>query len=205
MIFETFRKEFYHQICFTPNQVYAWYPGFDKNNLGRWVKNGYLIKLKNGFYIFSEWQDTPNVHLYIANRMYRPSCISLHTALAFHGLIPEAVITITSVCALKTASFENALGNFSYKKMKNNLFFGYVRLPFSQDKTVLMASAEKALLDLLYLYPFYNTENELRDLRLDEDVLTGLINKDKFLEFLSHFENKALNKRARLFLKYYAL
>ncbi|HED08294.1 MAG TPA: hypothetical protein ENI57_09285 [Ignavibacteria bacterium] len=205
MIFEIFRKEFFHQICFTPNQVYTWHPGFDKNNLGRWVKNGYLIKLKNGFYIFSEWQDTPNIHLYIANRMYRPSYISLHTALAFHGLIPEAITAVTSVSTRKTVRFENALGSFSYKKLKNNLFFGYAHLPFTEGRTVLLATPEKALLDLLYFYPFYNTENELINLRLDEDVLAGLINKDQFLKFLVRFESKALNRRAHLLLKSYVL
>jgi hypothetical protein len=70
MIFEEFRKEFIDQICFTSNQVYAWHPAFDKNNLTRWVKKGYLIKLKNDSYTFSELRDTNNIQLYIANRWY---------------------------------------------------------------------------------------------------------------------------------------
>lgn len=43
MNFQDFREMFYKQIHFTANQVRAWHPGFDKNNLGRWVNKGYLI------------------------------------------------------------------------------------------------------------------------------------------------------------------
>ena len=203
MIFEEFRKEFIDQICFTSNQVYAWYPAFDKNNLSRWVKKGYLIKLKNDLYTFAELRDINNIQLYIANRMYRPSYISLHSAMAFHGLIPESIVQTTSVSTMKTKRFENALGSFSYKKLKTQLFFGYTHLQFTKDKTILMALPEKAILDLLYLYPFYNTKSELLNLRLDEEMLNEVIQLDRFQEFLSSFKNKALNKRADLFFKCY--
>ena len=115
MVYQDFRNAFIDQVCFTSNQIYVWYPGFDKNNLGRWVRKRYLIKLRNSFYTFRELLDTPNLTLYVANRIYRPSCVSLHTALAFYGLIPEAVARITSVSTLKTAGIENDLGSFSYK------------------------------------------------------------------------------------------
>ena len=203
MIFEEFRKEFIDQICFTSNQVYAWHPAFDKNNLSRWVKKGYLIKLKNDLYTFAELRDINNIQFYIANRMYRPSYISLHTSMAFYGLIPESIVQTTSVSTMKTKRFENALGDFSYKKLKTQLFFGYTHLQFSKDKTILMALPEKAILDLLYLYPFYNTKSELLNLRLDEEMLNEVIQLDRFQEFLSSFKNKALNKRADLFLKCY--
>jgi hypothetical protein len=49
----------------------------------------------------------------------------LHTALAFYGIIPEAVVQVTSVTSLKTASFRNEFGEYSYKNVKENLMFGY--------------------------------------------------------------------------------
>jgi len=205
MIFEEFRKEFIDQICFTSNQVYAWHPSFDKNNLSRWVKKGYLIKLKNNLYTFTELRDINNIHLFIANRMYRPSYISLHSAMAFHGLIPESIVQTTSVSAMKTKRFENSLGSFSYKKLKSQLFFGYTHLQFTKDKTILMAVPEKSILDLLYLYPFYSTKNELLNLRLDEEMLHEMIQIDRFQKFLSRFENKSLEKRADLLFKCYSI
>jgi predicted transcriptional regulator of viral defense system len=201
MIFEEFRKEFIDQICFTSNQVYAWHPAFDKNNLTRWVKKGYLIKLKNDSYTFSELRDTNNIQLYIANRMYRPSYVSLHSAMAFHGFIPESIVQTTSVSTMKTKRFENSLGSFSYKKLKTQLFFGYTPLQFSKDKIIFMALPEKSILDLLYLYPFYNTKNELLNLRLDKEMLNEVMNIDRFQEFMYKFENKNLEKRANLFFK----
>ncbi|MBS3771937.1 MAG: hypothetical protein KGY69_16920 [Bacteroidales bacterium] len=205
MIFEEFRKEFIDQICFTSNQVYAWHPAFDKNNLSRWVKKGYLLKLKNNLYTFTELRDTNNIQLYIANRMYRPSYISLHSAMAFHGFIPESIVQTTSVSTMKTKRFENFLGSFSYKKLKSQLFFGYTHLQFTKYKTILMALPEKSILDLLYLYPFYNTKNELLNLRLDEEILKEVIKLERFQEFLSRFENKSLKKRADLFFKCYPI
>jgi predicted transcriptional regulator of viral defense system len=203
MIFEAFRKEFIDQICFTANQVYAWHPGFDKNTLSRWVKKGYLIKLRNNLYTFSELKSVNNIHFYIANRIYRPSYLSLHTALSFHGLIPESIVQTTSVSTMKTARFKNELGSFSYKKIKNELFFGYTQLEFSKDKTFLIALPEKALLDLFYLYPFYNNETEITNLRIDQEILSEMMQLRRLHEFLSRFKNKALEKRMNLFLKNY--
>jgi len=203
MIFEEFRKEFIDQICFTANQVYAWHPHFDKNNLSRWVKKGYLVKLRNNFYTFPELKNFNNINFYIANRMYRPSYVSLHTALSFHGLIPESIVQTTSISTMKTIRFENELGSFSYKKVKNELFFGYTHLEFTKNTTFLIALPEKALLDLLYLYPFYNTEAEITNLRIDEGILSETIQLRRLHEFLSQFKNKALEKRINLFLKCY--
>ena len=204
MVFEAFRKEFIDQICFTSNQVYAWHPGFDKNTLSRWVKKGYLLKLRNNLYTFSELKNVNNIHFYIANRIYRPSYLSLHTALSFHGLIPESIVQTTSVSTMKTARFKNELGSFSYKKIKNELFFGYTQLEFTKDKTFLIALPEKALLDLLYLYPFYNDETEITNLRIDQQILSEVMQFSRLHEFLSRFKNKSLEKRMNLFLKYYS-
>lgn len=204
MIFEEFRKEFIDQICFTSNQVYAWHPGFDKNTLSRWVKKGYLIKLRNNLYTFSELKSVNNIHFYIANRIYRPSYLSLHTALSFHGLIPESIVQTTSVSTMKTTRFKNELGSFSYKMIKKELFFGYTQLEFTKDTTFLIALPEKALLDLFYLYPFYNNETEITNLRIDKQILSEMMQLSRLYEFLSRFKNKSLEKRMNLFLKYYS-
>jgi len=205
MNFEDFRNEFSNQICFTSNQVFAWRPGFDKNNFGRWIKKGYVIKLRNGLYSIAEQQIIPNFNLYVANRLYRPSYISLHTALVFYGLIPESVVQTTSVSTLKTARFENAISSFSYKSLKESLFFGYSQLPFTGGRAILMATPEKALLDLLYLYPFYRTETELLDLRLDNEMLHETINMDQLYGFLIKFENKTIEKKTKKLIQVYSL
>jgi predicted transcriptional regulator of viral defense system len=110
MIYYDLRNAFYDQGYFTTHQLYSWRPQMDKNTIGRWVKRGLLIKLRNGLYTFPEIVSKPNFTFFAANRMYLPSYISTFTALSFFGLIPESVANITSVSTRKTAtSFENSL------------------------------------------------------------------------------------------------
>ena len=205
MNFQEFRTELIDSVCFTTNQVYAWQPGFDKNNLGRWAKKGFLIKLRNGYYTFLEYRGKPDISLFLANRIYRPSYISLHTALSFYELIPELVVQITSVTSLKTASFTNPFGSFSYQTVKPAFFFGYESKSLTDGRTWLIAKPEKALVDLLYLYPFYNTPDDFRDLRLDEDLMPESINPEQMLGFAQRFNSKTLVSRTRLLLKTYNL
>ena len=155
--------------------------------------------------MFNESRDLADINFYIANCIYKPSYISLQTALSYYGLIPEAVANITSVATLKTALFENSVGVFSYKKIKDSFFTGFEHIKFDGEKNVLFASLEKALLDFLYLYPFYNTEKSIYHLRLNEDILTETVDFDKLDILLSNFKSKNLEKRIRLLKKVYSL
>lgn len=85
MNFIDFKDKFFHLACFTNNQVYAIFPYFNRNNLVRWTQKDYIIKLRQGFYAFPEYLKKPGYNLYLANKIYKPSYISLHTALSFYG------------------------------------------------------------------------------------------------------------------------
>lgn len=201
MLYQEFKNDFFELASFSVQQVYSWRDHFDKNNLGRWVQQGLLIRLKPGLYCFPEYIKKPGIELYIANRMYRPSYISLHTALAFYGLIPEAVVQITSVTSLKTAGFVNTIGQFSFKSVKPEYMFGYEPKTLTDGRNVLIADPEKSVLDLLYLYPFYNTPEEIEGLRLDEDFMREDFNSEKLMQYVSEFGVKSLEKRARILMK----
>lgn len=199
-----FRSKFFKLAGFSIDQVYAWLPGFDRNNLSRWVKAGLLIRLRQGNYTFPEFKGMPDYAFFFANRMYRPSYISLHAALSFYGMIPEAVVQITSVTTLKTASFTNPFGEFVYKSVKPDLMFGYGLKPLTEG-TLQMATPEKALLDLLYLYPAYNTARDMEDLRLDEDYLHDDLNKEMLMDYCIQIKSKALEQRVQMLLRAYGL
>ena len=205
MSFQKFRTIFHDQIYLTSNQVNSWRADFSKNNLTRWVKNGYLVKLRNGHYMFSDYLNQPNINLYIANRIYRPSYVSLHSALSFYGLIPEAVSRTTSVTPLKTTDLVNSTGSYSYKSIKSGNFFGYNQLPFHSGKSILMATPDKALLDLLYLYPFYNTPDELINLRLDEELMPEIIHPEILFTYLEQIKSTALERRCKLLFHVYQI
>ena len=189
--------------CFNINQVYAWQPGFDRNNLARWTGKGLLIRLRQGYWAFPEYKDKADYPLYFSNVIYRPSYISLHTALSFYGMIPESVVQITGVTSLKTASFTNAFGAYSYKTVKEALMFGYDLKPMKDGHTLKIAGPEKALLDLLYLYPFYESARELEDLRLDRDFLQEELNRELLIQYAGRFSNKALERRVSMLFKTY--
>jgi len=200
-----FKNRIFDLGCFNIHQVYAWKPDFDRNNFVRWTNKGLLIRLRQGYYTFPEYKGKPDFALYFANRIYRPSYVSLHTALAFYGMIPEAVVQITSVTSLKTSSFSNDFGEYNYKSVKDVLMFGYDLKPLADGRAFQLAQPEKALLDLLYLYPFYNTGQELEDLRLDEDFLQDDLNRNLLEEYMVKFENKALENRVHLLYNTYGL
>ena len=162
------------------------------------------MKLRQGYYSFPELKGQSDFALYISNRIYKPSYISLHTVLAFYGVVPEAITQITGISSLKTTEFQNDFGVYTYKTIKPELMFGYELKPFG-NRTILFAYPEKALLDLLYLYPFYNTEEELEELRLDEDFITSDLNIERLDEYTGRFNNKALAKRVELLKKTYSL
>lgn len=61
--------------------------------------------LRNEYYAFPEFRQFPEASRYVANLIYSPSYISLHSALEFYGMIPEEVVQITSVTTLKAAKF----------------------------------------------------------------------------------------------------
>jgi predicted transcriptional regulator of viral defense system len=202
MNFIAFRNRFFELGCFSSNQVYAWNENFDKNNLTRWCRRDLILRLRQGFYCFPEYLRQPNFAFFVSNYIYKPSYVSLHSALAFYGVIPEAVTQITAVSSLKTADFQNAFGAFSYMKMKPELIFGYEQKPFG-ERSLLIATPEKAILDLLYLYPFYNTPHEIANLRFDGDFMQNELNVERLMEFADRFGNKELQKRVGILMRTY--
>lgn len=203
MDFRTFKEGLDRLGCFHSSQIYLRWKDFDRNNLTRWVKKGYLLRLRRDFYVFPEFAVSRDAAFYCANQMYAPSYISLHTALSFYGMIPESVIQVTSITSLKTMFFENQVGEFSYKKVKPSLMFGFEPKMIDKERSILFATPEKALLDLLYLYPFYKTEKDFEELRLDEDFMQDDLDVSRMDAYLEQFDSKSLTSRVALMKKVY--
>jgi predicted transcriptional regulator of viral defense system len=200
-----FKEKFFNLAYINMHQIYAWQPAFDRNNITRWQKKGLLVKLRQGYYSFPEYKKSADISFYFANRIYQPSYISLYTALSFYGIIPETVNSITSVTTLKTITFKNELAEYTYSKIRENLFFGFDLKPMPDGRAIQFALAEKAILDLLYLYPFYNTEQELQELRFDEDFMHNILNLNLLNELAIDFRSKALEKRVKQLILSYNL
>jgi hypothetical protein len=69
----------------------------------------------------------------------------------------------------------------------------------------MMATPEKAIIDLLYLYPQYSTLDEMRELRFDEDWMRDELNKERLMEYAERIGSNALTRRVKLLLMIYGL
>jgi hypothetical protein len=164
--------------------------------LSLWVKKGYLMRLKKGVYAFSRDRDRLRGEG-IAFLLYQPSYLSMESALAWYGFIPEIVYAYTSVSARITRTFENAFGRFIYRHVKSELFWGYVEKK-TDHGPYLLAEPEKALLDYFYLnLARINTEDDFDSIRLNEEEMGRTLDKDKFMKYLKAFGVKKMEKWAR--------
>lgn len=199
MQFIDFQKRLSVYPVFSLQDVKKIFHDFSYRQLDRWEKKGYLKKLKRGFYCFSTDEPSSSFLFYIANKIYAPSYISLEMGLRYYGLIPEEIFQITSVGTKKTNSFRTIVGNFTYRKIKPNLFWGYRLIAFGQQK-ILLADPEKAILDYLYIHPQLKSTHDFLEMRMNVDTFIEQINLAKLQKYLEAFGNKQLSKRVKVFL-----
>lgn len=154
--------------------------------LSRWVGAGKLIKLAKGLYTLAEPYGKLTPHPFVlANAMKKASYVSLQSALAYFGMIPEHVPTVTSVTTQRPARVETPLGRFLFRHVKKSWFTGYTQVDLGSSQKAFVATPQKALLDLVYLTPGadnyeFLTELRLQNLtRLDRDALVKLARTSK--------------------------
>ena len=141
-------------------------PNVVRLQLSRWKKSGRVYQLRRGLYALAPPYQKVKPHPFlIANRMQRASYISNQTALAFYGLIPDTVYITSSVTVGRPERLETPLGVFEFRHIKSELLRGY-RMTDLGNQQALVATPEKALLDLVYLQPGGGTSEFLRELRL---------------------------------------
>lgn len=135
--------------------------------LSRWVQAGRLLQLRRGVYALAPaWRKVEPHPFLAANKLQRGSYVSLQSAMAFHGIIPEYVPVVMSVGTGRPETLRNPLGTFQFKHMTSKLMFGYSRLEIAPRQFAFVASPEKALLDLAHLTPDADSPDYIRELRL---------------------------------------
>ncbi len=204
MNFQRFRTSFSRYACFSVEQVFGVFPDFSRANFGEWLRRGYIVRLRRGFYAFTDATDIPGVCDYLAGRIYSPSYLSCECVMSRCGLIPESVVQITSVTTLKTASFTNGFGEFIYRTVKPDLMFGYDVRRAGGDLPFCVASPAKALCDFLYLNPQYSSREELEGLRLDEDAMADLLFNGDLLSVADRFSSHSLSARVAILKEMFA-
>lgn len=143
-------------------------PAGVRRQLSRLTASGRLVQLRRGLYALAPPFRKVKPHPFlVANRMVRASYVSRQSALAYHGLIPEHVPMVTSVTTSRPGRWETLGGAFDYRHIKIEFFLAYRMVELGDGQTALVATPEKALLDLVYLQPASDNREYLQELRLE--------------------------------------
>jgi hypothetical protein len=168
-------------------------PFFSRTELDVWVKGsvhrrdallrramaaGEVARIRRGLYVvcppYAKQKPDP---LVLAQHVYGPSYISMESALAFHGWIPEAVYTVVSVSLNRSRIFDTPVGRFEFVRIPQRTFYSGVdriELP-EMSGTVFMANPLKALADLVYARRLDEMpETLLNSLRIDSESLEAV-------------------------------
>ena len=147
----------------------------------RSVASEEVVRLKPGLFLLRrEYRRTdPHPHV-VAALLHSPSHISLESALAHHGLIPEAVQQVSSVTISRSRSFKTPSGLFSFQRVPaRQPRAGVETVKLGARSWAFIATPLRALADMLYLNNSVSWSNDglryvLESLRIEEEDLTSV-------------------------------
>lgn len=192
-----FRNIMQKYPVFSISEIEKQFPGFDSRRLVEWQKKGYIEKLRNKYYYFADQSIEEGFLFYTANNIYSPSYISLESALSIYNIIPEGVFQITCITTRKTNLIDTSLGEFKYRHIKSDLYFGYSLKEWRKYR-YLIAEPEKAIIDFLYYNPVVKDVEDLSLLRWNPDSIRDSIEYKKLEEYRKYIDSKTLNNRISL-------
>jgi len=142
-------------------------PADVRRQLSRWTAAGKLLQLRRDVYVLADpWRRVDPHPFLVANELSRPSYVSLQSALAWHGLIPEAAPVTTSVTTGRPEVVDTPIGRFVFRHVQPAAFFGFETTDVWRGQRARVADAAKALLDLVYLTPGGDAPEYLASLRI---------------------------------------
>lgn len=142
----------------------------------RALKAKTLVRLRKGLYLIpGNNHDTLPHEFELALHLYQPSYVSLESALSYHGWIPEAVYTTTSVSSKRAQEFKTSLGIFSYKRIPEQSFYMGVERVATAAGIFFIADPWKALADVIYTQKkiWSSLEALEEDLRIEKSIAMG--------------------------------
>lgn len=140
----------------------------------RHVRQGTLVRLKNGFYTTAwKWESLSRLDLFkIANILQVPSYLSLMTALAYYEITTQVQSSYQeSICLKRSTVFNVRDAVFNYVKMQKPYYGDFVK-----TDGIFIATKEKAFLDAAYLFSFGKYRFDMDSLDLEKLDLKKLKN-----------------------------
>lgn len=183
-------------VTFSLKDIKKIEPGFYRHRLNEWQNKGYIKKIIKQYYVFADQIIDEQTLFLIANKIYQPSYVSLEMALSYYHLIPESTYGLTSVATKKTMVFKTVLGDFHYRSVKPELFFGYDLVDYKNQK-IKIADPVKAVIDFFYLNPHLKSEADIAELRINKEELLAQWDKGKASRYLAVFNSRNLSRRIK--------
>ena len=155
-----------------------------RNMVKRAVASEEILHIRRGLYCLSKKYNQAGISRNVlANLIYGPSYISFESALAFHGWIPEAVHSVSSVSLLRANTFETPVGFFDYVQIKQSpLYAGVVRIVGENPSagSFMIAKPLKAVADYVAArgLDWAGIEPLEESLRIDAECLESLKSGD---------------------------
>ena len=146
-----------------------------------------LERLIKGKYILS---DANISDFEKAGIILSPSYISLESALTFYGILPQFTYSITSVTTQKSRKYIIGEKEYEYTKISQKFFSDYIKKDY-----FLIATPEKALVDLMYLASKKLRKIEISDLDMSTinwDLFNKLRVKIDYIPFQNYLEQNKL-------------
>ena len=176
--------------------------GSIRTNLYRWMKAGQIIQLKKGVYMTRRFFDLhcedEDFSAMVSAILIPQSYLSLEYILQRNAILTDITYPVSAITIKQTRVFENQLGTFSYRHIKEDLYLGFsisetFRIPIAR------ATLAKALFDFLYLRPWKN-RGRMADYNLAEDLRLNLeeFSKNDRVEFAEFVEMSKSRKMDRI-------
>ena len=135
--------------------------GHPRVKINQLIKTQQIIRVKKGIYVKAGQSFSP---LVLANMIYGPSYVSQDFALSFYDLIPERVMTVTSMTTGRRKEFNTPCGNFSYEHLAPRFYMhGIRRVEIDGGRAYLIANPEKAIIDRIWRLKGLDTLKKLED------------------------------------------
>lgn len=175
------------QTVFTLDEISLLFPQIPYENLRSRIRyftnKGKLRRLHQGVYAKKEYNP-----LEVANKVYKPSYISLETVLAKGGVVFQYYETIFVVSYLtRTVVLKDT--TIQYRQIKRNVLTNLEGI--EQKEGYFIASLERAFLDAVFIYKNYYFDN------------LGSIDWEKVEKLKKIYKNKVFEKRVEDYYRNY--
>jgi len=142
---------------------------------------GEILRLKPGLFVLGPPYRKSEPHPFVvAAVLHSPSHISLESALAYHGLIPEAVYQVSSVTVGRSREYTTPLGVFGFSRVPARApRAGVEAVAVARNAWAFIASPLRAIADAVYLNKEITWSRDglgylTESLRIEEEDLRSL-------------------------------